>query len=172
MLVSWSCVTFLVFDSWLFPVFLLCLTFWPPPLYTNYFHNDDDDVYLSCAGEGGGCSTDTDCCGDLSCEDGTCRQSSPSVSGQALVVPSHVWYPCSELIISDGSPSSSAGKSVEVYVPSTGQNCSLADLPAERWQHSMEGSVVCGGYKGDTRTSCLSLTDAGWERTTTLLEQR
>merc|ERR1712186_109831 len=36
------------------------------------------------------------------------------------------------LIISGGNPSSSVGQSVEVYVPSTGQNCQLADLPARR----------------------------------------
>ena len=76
----------------------------------------------------------------------------------------------SGLIISGGYPPDSAGQSVEVYVPSTGQHCQLADLPAGRSLHSMEKMVVCGGY--DTRTSCLTLTDAGWEVTTTLLEKR
>ena len=75
-------------------------------------------------------------------------------------------------MISGGSPSSSVGKSVEVFVPSTGQHCTLPDLPAERYLHTMEEMVVCGGPYSDTGTSCLSLTDDGWETTTTLLERR
>ena len=62
-------------------------------------------------------------------------------------------------------------QSAEVYVPSTGQQCVLADLPARRDTHTMEGRMICGG-SGDTITSCLTLTDAGWETTTTLLYQR
>ena len=70
--------------------------------------------------------------------------------------------------------SSSVGKSVEVYVPSTGQHCQLPDLPDWRRFHSMEERTVCGGqHNSDTKTSCLSLTAEGtWERTTTLLEER
>ena len=77
------------------------------------------------------------------------------------------------LIISGGS-SSSSYKSVEVFVPSTGQHCTLPDLPAKRFYHTMEEMVVCGGGDNDsgTRTSCLSLTDDGWETTTTLLKSR
>ena len=75
-------------------------------------------------------------------------------------------------MISGGSPSSSVGKSVEVFVPSTGQHCTLPDLPAKRFYHTMEEMVVCGGGDNDTWTSCLSLTDDGWETTTTLLERR
>ena len=80
----------------------------------------------------------------------------------------------SGLIISGGSPSSSVGQSVEVYVPSTGQHCQLPDLLDVRLDHSMEKMTVCGGgeYDSGTRTSCLTLTDAGWEVTTTLLEER
>ena len=65
-------------------------------------------------------------------------------------------------------------QSVEVYVPSSGQQCRLADLPDERSGHSMEAKTVCGGTAiTDTTTSCLTLTSLGtWERTTTLLEKR
>ena len=78
------------------------------------------------------------------------------------------------MIISGGKPVDIAGGSVEVYVPSTGQQCQLADLPDVRLQHSMEAKTVCGGEDTtDTGTSCLTLTSSGtWERTTTLLEQR
>ena len=81
----------------------------------------------------------------------------------------------SGMIISGGGTylSDSVGKSVEVYVPSTGQHCNLPDLPTGRRHHTMEEVVVCGGEATNTSTSCLSLTDNGaWERTTTLLEQR
>ena len=74
------------------------------------------------------------------------------------------------MIISGGSSSSGGGKLVEVFVPSTGKNCTLPDLPARRRFHTMEEMVVCGG--GYSETSCLSLTDDGWETTTTLLERR
>ena len=73
------------------------------------------------------------------------------------------------LMISGGSPSSSY-KSVEVFLPSTGQHCTLPDLPAKRSGHTMEEMVVCGG--GDNDTTCTTLTEAGWETTTTLLEER
>merc|ERR1712110_353519 len=82
--------------------------------------------------------------------------------------------PTQGLIISGGQPWDSAGQSVEVYVPSTGQHCQLAELPDERVGHTMEKMTLCGGgYYSDTETSCLTLTDAGWEvTTTTLLEER
>ena len=74
------------------------------------------------------------------------------------------------MIISGGNPADSF-KSVEVYVPSTGQQCRLADLPDVRRYHTMEAKTVCGGR--DTKTSCLTLTSPGtWEKTTTLLEKR
>ena len=79
---------------------------------------------------------------------------------------------CLGLIISGGVPSSSVGKSVEVFVPSTGKNCTLPDLPASRSFHTMEEMLVCGGDSSETQTSCLKLTEAGWETTTTLLEGR
>ena len=98
----------------------------------------------------------------------------------------------SGLIISGGRNSDdsddSAGHSVEVYVPSTGrihsvgQLCRLPDLPdnynGNYWRtwrvgHTMEKLVLCGGGEtSKTRINCLTLTDAGWEVTTTLLLDR
>ena len=75
-------------------------------------------------------------------------------------------------MIISGGYSDSAGQAVEVYVPSTGQHCQLPDLPARRFYHNMEKMTVCGGEETKTKTSCLTLTDAGWEVTTTLLEER
>ena len=75
------------------------------------------------------------------------------------------------MIISGGEgPKSSLWKSVEVFVPSTGQHCTLPDLPEKRLAHTMEGRVLCGGT--GSGQSCLALTEAGWETTTTLLNWR
>ena len=66
------------------------------------------------------------------------------------------------------SGSGSAGYSPEIFVPSTGQHCQLAGLPAGRSFHSMESSLLCGGFGG--KTSCLTLTEEGtWEETASLL---
>ena len=75
-------------------------------------------------------------------------------------------------MISGSSGSDSVGHTAEVYVPSTGQHCRLPDLPDHRLWHTQNVRTLCGGDKSDTRTSCLTLTDDGWERTTTLLEER
>ena len=71
------------------------------------------------------------------------------------------------LIISGGIWHS---KSLELYEPSTGEHCQLPDLPDRRHGHSIEERVICGGDY--TLTSCLTLTSAGWETTTDLLEER
>ena len=81
----------------------------------------------------------------------------------------------SGLIISGGYYSI---QSLEVYIPSTGHHCTLTDLPAVRYGHTMEEMLVCGGDDqnlsgGSTQTSCLTLTDSNWETTTRpLLERR
>ena len=73
--------------------------------------------------------------------------------------------------MSGGRPTAYAGKSVEIYAPSTGQQCRLSDLPDVRKSHTMEAKTICGGLY--TKTSCISLTSAGtWEKTTDMLEER
>ena len=75
-------------------------------------------------------------------------------------------------MISGSDGGSSVGRTAEVYVPSTGQHCWLPDLPEARRYHSQDGNTVCGGNIYETTRSCLTLTDAGWEVTTTLQEER
>ena len=76
-------------------------------------------------------------------------------------------------MISGSWHSGSVGRTAEVYVPSTGQHCRLPDMPDRRRAHTQNVKTLCGGeYSTDTQTSCLTLTDAGWEVTTTLLEER
>ena len=51
-----------------------------------------------------------------------------------------------------------AGTTAEVFVPSTGQSCSLPTLPDDRWYHTMDSKYICGGRYN--QTSCIHL-DAG-----------
>ena len=75
----------------------------------------------------------------------------------------------SGLIISGNEPGGD-GPRVEVFVPSTGQHCSLPYLRDVSKGHTMEGTLLCGGSKSKR---CLNLTDDGtWERTVTLLNRR
>jgi len=60
-----------------------------------------------------------------------------------------------------------AENSVEVYIPDTGESCSLPSLPEARVDHTVDtiphyGPVICGGR--DSPTTCLHMTDSGtWE---------
>merc|ERR1711902_458916 len=82
------------------------------------------------------------------------------------------------LIISGGYPLDSAGISVEVFVPTTGQHCQLPSLPGgRRSDHSVNDRTICGGgvynVYSASRRSCLTLNSNGnWLETTSLLEQR
>ena len=82
------------------------------------------------------------------------------------------------LIISGGYPIDSAGISVEVFVPTTGQHCQLPSLPGgSRSDHSINDKTICGGgvygVNSASRRSCLTLNSNGnWLETTSLLEQR
>ena len=55
------------------------------------------------------------------------------------------------LLISGGYE---AETSVELFVPSTGQSCSLPNLPSKRSGHSMNGFYICGGNE-DYDSPCL-----------------
>ena len=61
--------------------------------------------------------------------------------------------------------------SVEVIDPSTGQSCSLPSLPEERQSHTMDGLLICGGYR-PSDTTCLSFSSGGWITSNTLVERR
>ena len=78
------------------------------------------------------------------------------------------------MYIYSGLVISGRGKIVEVFIPSTGQHCKLANLPKDMSFHSMEKMVVCGGRGPGNMfvKSCHTLTDAGWRKTHTLLEHR
>ena len=64
--------------------------------------------------------------------------------------------------------------SVELYVPSTGFQCWLPNLPSPRARHSQNGPILCGGSDNldpdntheDAIRSCVAFTSNGaWDRT-------
>ena len=64
-----------------------------------------------------------------------------------------------------------ASTSVEVFVPSTGLSCSLPALPDERYSHTMDSLLICGGSVSSAST-CLSFTSGQWITSHTLVEER
>ena len=52
--------------------------------------------------------------------------------------------------------------------------CSLPDLPAQRWGHTQNGLVICGGTDCcvDTRKSCVTFSSGTWQETHTLRKER
>ena len=66
----------------------------------------------------------------------------------------------------------SGGNTAEVFVPSTGQNCQLPEIPgASRIQHTMEKMILCGG--SNAMKSCITfMPDLGtWQTTTSSLQK-
>ena len=75
---------------------------------------------------------------------------------------------CPGLVISGGEV---PNKTVEVYIPSTGQVCSLPHLPKKRAYHTMDSRYICGG-QGTASTSCIHFSSGHWITTHTLTEER
>ena len=69
-------------------------------------------------------------------------------------------------------------RSAEVFLPATGHSCRLPDLPDNRWGHTQDGGLTCGGFDygspADQRTSCLKWSpDSGtWTLSHNLTEER
>ena len=72
------------------------------------------------------------------------------------------------------------GKSVEMFVPSSGSTCLLGDLPDRRRFHTLEGGLLCGGGVAmfppwpDTLGNCLTLdtTTGKWHESHNLTRHR
>ena len=72
------------------------------------------------------------------------------------------------IILSGGN---GAKTSVEVFVPSTGLSCSLPALPDQRYDHTMDSLLICGGYDDSSPSTCLTFTSGQWVTSHTLLER-
>ena len=57
--------------------------------------------------------------------------------------------------------------SAELYHPDRDSPCVLTDLPDKRYQHTQDGSLLCGGLY--TRRSCLRWNAGAWDKVTEAL---
>ena len=65
---------------------------------------------------------------------------------------------------------STTGNSVEVFIPSTGSQCSLPDLPGPGASaHIQDGNLLCGG---DHHDGCYSWTNGRWELTPSVINRQ
>ena len=78
----------------------------------------------------------------------------------------------SAIIISGGYLSSSVGRPVEILHANGSYWCSLPNLPDDRYSHTQSGLVTCGGYRSDTRTSCLTFSSGQWRTSHQLQHSR
>ena len=82
------------------------------------------------------------------------------------------------VLITGGINSGNKLRSAEVFLPATGHSCRLPDLPDNRWGHTQDGGLTCGGFDygspADQRISCLKWSpDSGsWTLSHTLTEER
>ena len=81
-----------------------------------------------------------------------------------------LFYFCSAIIITGGSPSGYVGRSVEILRSNGSYWCSLPDLPDLRFQHTQSGLITCGSSGSDT--SCLSFINGQWETSHQLQHSR
>ena len=50
--------------------------------------------------------------------------------------------------------------------------CSVPPLPDERYEHTQDGLVACGGNSDATITTCVTLTGGGWQQSHQLRQRR
>jgi len=87
-----------------------------------------------------------------------------------IVILSSTPTSATEGIVISGGDDTSAYKSVEVYVPSTGMSCLLPALPENRIYHTMDDLTVCGGTY--TKETCVSFISGEWVTSQPLVHQR
>ena len=75
-----------------------------------------------------------------------------------------------EGILITGGWNGASLKSVEAYNPNTKKICKLPDLPDYRYEHTLCGGLLCGGY--ETGKSCLKLGPSGFVKATVTLQKR
>ena len=82
-----------------------------------------------------------------------------------------------EAVLITGGINSGALRSAEVFLPATGHSCRLPDLPDDRYDHTQDGALTCGGGSynhQDQLTTCLKWSpDSGtWTQSHTLTDYR
>ena len=76
------------------------------------------------------------------------------------------------VILVSGDFYSDSDISVEVLYANGTSYCTLPDLPANRYQHSQDGFLICGGGDPDTLNNCLTLVNGTWTQSHSLLHAR
>ena len=74
------------------------------------------------------------------------------------------------ILISGGGGYNDPETGVEVFFPSSGQSCSLSSLPDDRYEHTMDTLLICGG--GNNDNNCLTFTSGEWMISHTLVGRR
>ena len=62
----------------------------------------------------------------------------------------------------------------EVYNPVTNTSCSLPQLPEERYEHSQDGGLACGGNYSPTQSTCVKWSPASgnWTQSHIFIQRR
>ena len=78
-------------------------------------------------------------------------------------------------VLITGSASSSNRRTAEIYNPLTKASCSLPQLPDDRYWHTQEGDLACGGEGSQSSgTTCVkwSPVSGTWTKSHTLRQER
>ena len=75
------------------------------------------------------------------------------------------------IVVTGGYPTSTAGTSVEALNADGTRLCRLPNLPKIRRMHSMDGSMICGGYDSHAQKSCIKFQYGAWKTMPFSLQQ-
>ena len=67
------------------------------------------------------------------------------------------------IVVTGGYPTSTAGTSVEALNADGTRLCRLPSLPKVRQGHSMDGSMICGGFDSHAQKSCIKFQYGAWK---------
>merc|ERR1719342_1710190 len=77
----------------------------------------------------------------------------------------------SVIVVTGGEPTSTAGTSAEALNADGTQLCRLPSLPKLRRCHSMDGSMICGGFDSHAQKSCIKFQYGAWKTMPFSLQQ-
>ena len=86
----------------------------------------------------------------------------PPPSNQLIIV----------IVVTGGEPSQTAGTSAEALNADGTRLCRLTNLPNNRRYHSMDGSMICGGFDSHVRKSCIKFQYGAWKTMPFSLQQK
>jgi len=76
------------------------------------------------------------------------------------------------IVVTGGEPSQTAGTSAEALNADGTRLCRLTNLPNNRRYHSMDGSMICGGYDSHAQKSCIKFQYGAWKTMPFSLQQK